>query len=135
MVTITATYDGSLRCTATHAPSGATMPTDAPVDNHGRGEAFSPTDLVATALGTCILTTMAIAAARLGTRIDGATIAVEKLMAAAPTRRIGALNVAITMPAGIAPEHHAALIRAAERCPVTQSLHPDITVGMVWVWG
>ena len=135
MVMITATYDGQLRSTAKHGPSGTTLITDAPVDNHGRGEAFSPTDLVATALGTCILTTMAIAASRLGTSIDGATIAVEKVMTPVPTRRIGELRCRITMPSGIDAGHHPALTLAAERCPVKESLGADVVVGLEWVWG
>ncbi len=134
MVMIHATYNGGLRCTATHAPSAATLLTDAPTDNHGRGEAFSPTDLVATALGTCILTTMGIVANRLGVNIDGASVSVEKIMAAAPTRRIGELKVALTMPAGIDPVHRDALTRAAERCPVTQSLHPETVVTLAINW-
>jgi len=135
MVMITATYDGQLRSTATHGPSGTTLITDAPVDNHGRGEAFSPTDLVATALGTCILTTMAIAATRLGTSVDGATITVEKVMTPVPTRRIGELRCRITMPAGIDAGHHPALTLAAERCPVKESLGAEVVVGLEWVWG
>ena len=135
MVMISARYEGSLRCTASHGPSASTLVTDAPLDNHGRGEAFSPTDLVATALGTCILTTMAIAANRLGTSIEGAEAITEKIMTATPTRRIGQLRCRITMPAGIDAGHHPALINAAERCPVKESIHPDTEVVLEWVWG
>lgn len=134
MVTITTQYQGELRCSATHEPSAATLMTDAPTDNHGRGEAFSPTDLVATALGTCILTTMGIAADRLGAHIEGAEVTVEKIMTAAPTRRIGELRCHITMPAGIDTGHHPALIAAAERCPVKESLSSDTAVTLEWVW-
>lgn len=134
MVTTTSIYNGSLRCRATHGPSGGVIVTDAPVDNHGRGEAFSPTDLVAAAVGTCILTVMGIAAERLGAVIDGAEVVVEKTMVAAPTRRIGALACRITMPAGIKEGHRASLTRAAERCPVKESLHPETEITMVWVW-
>lgn len=134
MVTISTLYNGDLRCTAIHGPSANTLITDAPADNHGRGEAFSPTDLVATALGTCILTTMGIAANRIGTRIEGAEVIVEKIMAATPTRRIGELNCRITMPAGIDAGHHPALTQAAERCPVKESLSAETKVVLEWVW-
>lgn len=134
MVAISTVYRGSLRCGAIHGPSGVTLVTDAPRDNHGLGEAFSPTDLVATALGTCILTTMAIAATRLGAVIEGAEAEVEKVMVATPTRRIGALHCRITMPAGIEVGHHPALINAAERCPVKASLSPDVAVTLAWTW-
>lgn len=135
MVMIATTYNGQLRCTASHAPSGSSLITDAPTDNHGRGEAFSPTDLVATALGTCILTTMGIAASRLGANIDGAEVMVEKIMTASPTRRIGELKCRITMPAGIDAGHHPALTLAAERCPVKESLSGETVVTLEWVWG
>lgn len=135
MVTISTLYNGDLRCTASHGPSGSKLITDAPTDNHGRGEAFSPTDLVATALGTCILTTMGIAANRIGTRIEGAEVIVEKIMTATPTRRIGELNCRITMPPGIDAGHHPALIQAAERCPVKESLSAETKVVLEWVWG
>lgn len=135
MVMISTRYAGSLRCTASHGPSASTLVTDAPADNHGRGEAFSPTDLVATALGTCILTTMGIAANRLAANIDGAEVIVEKIMTATPTRRIGTLNCRISMPAGIDSGHHLALTQAAERCPVKESLGADMKVVLEWVWG
>lgn len=134
MVTISSIYNGGLSCTATHGPSGNTLITDAPVDNHGRGEAFSPTDLVAAALGTCILTTMGIAAARLGTSIEGATVTVEKVMTATPTRRIGALKSHVVMPPGIDVGHHPALIAAAERCPVKESLGAEVSAPITWEW-
>lgn len=134
MVTITSMYNGGLRCTATHGPSASMLITDAPTDNHGRGEAFSPTDLVATALGTCILTTMGIAANRLGATIDGAEVVVEKIMTAVPTRRIGELHCRVTMPAGINAGHRPALTAAAERCPVKESIHPDTKITLAWEW-
>lgn len=134
MVEVTMIYEGELHCTATHTPSGTTLPTDAPVDNHGRGAAFSPTDLVATALGTCILTTMAIVGNSLGVDMEGATATVTKEMAAKPPRRIAALVANIRMPAGIAPEHRARLEQAANHCPVHQSLHPDIHAPITIEW-
>lgn len=134
MVAITMRYDSELRCTATHTPSGSTLATDAPVDNKGRGENFSPTDLVATALGTCILTTMAIVADSIGVSIEGATASVTKEMAAKPPRRIVALPALVTMPTGIAEEHRARLTQAANHCPVHQSLHPDIHAPITIDW-
>lgn len=134
MVEVTMVYNGELHCTATHSPSGSTLPTDAPVDNQGRGEAFSPTDLVATALGTCVLTTMAIVANKLGVVMDGATASVTKEIASKPPRRIAKLSCFVTMPAGIAPEHHERLTHAANHCPVHQSLHPDIEAPITIDW-
>src|SRR4051812_7288496 len=98
MVEINATYEGQLHCTATHGPSHATLATDAPKDNMGKGEAFSPTDLIATALGTCMLTTMAIVAQRHGLDIAGARVRVTKEMISQPSRRVGELGVEIVMP-------------------------------------
>ncbi len=134
MVEIYSIYQGQLHCEATHGPSQTRLATDAPVDNMGRGESFSPTDLIATALGTCILTTMGIAASRLDAVIDGAEATVEKIMTATPTRRIGELKCHITMPAGIDAGHRPALINAAERCPVKESLSADTVVTIAWTW-
>ena len=111
------------------------MLTDAPVDNQGKGEAFSPTDLAATALATCILTILGIQAKSLGADFRGARIEVEKHMTTLVPRRIARLDVHITMPAGIPEDTRARLIRAAEACPVKQSLHPDVVIAMTWSWG
>ena len=121
-------YDGGLRCTAVHAPSGNTLLTDAPTDNGGQGAAFSPTDLVATALGSCILTIMGLVAQRHDWDLTGTNVHIIKDMAAAPLRRIGKLTVTITLPPGQrwSPEDRQRLERAAELCPVKQSLHPDV---------
>src|SRR6187549_568986 len=97
MVEITIRYQGDLHCDATHGPSQTTLATDAPVDNQGKGESFSPTDLVATALGTCILTTMAIVAERHGWKMEGSEATVVKHMVADPARRIGKLVVTVKM--------------------------------------
>src|SRR6185295_11707593 len=126
MVQIDITYQGDLRCQAKHLPSGTILATDAPVDNMGRGESFSPTDLVATALGTCILTTMAIVAQRRGIDFSSARYTVEKHMLTEPDRRIGGLPVTIRMSATITPENRAVLERAAHTCPVNKSIHPDV---------
>ena len=135
MVEITATYEGQLHCTATHGPSGATLPTDAPKDNMGKGEAFSPTDLVATALGTCMLTTMAIVAQRNNIAFDGARVRVTKEMVSQPHRRIGALGVEITVPGEFGEDDRRRLESAALHCPVHRSLHPDVQIPVTFVWG
>lgn len=134
MVEVTMVYEGGLHCTATHGPSGSTLPTDAPVDNHGRGETFSPTDLVATALGTCILTTMGIVAEKLGVNMASATATVTKEMSKSPPRRIASLVTLVRMPVGIPAEHHDKLTHAANHCPVHQSLHPDIAAPITIEW-
>ena len=136
MVEITATYEGQLHCTATHGPSGSTLPTDAPKDNMGRGEAFSPTDLVATALGTCMLTTMAIVAQRHGIELAGARVRVTKEMVSQPSRRIGTLGVEISLAnADLGEEDRTRLERAALHCPVHRSLHPDVQIPVTFRWG
>ncbi len=127
-VEITALYEGQLRCVAKHTPSGATIITDAPVDNGGSGSAFSPTDLVATALATCILTTMGLVAARHDIDLSGMTVKVIKEMTQQPVRRIARLPAEITISAAAVPEpsQRARLEAAAGKCPVHASLHSDI---------
>jgi putative redox protein len=115
-------------------PSGTKIVTDAPVDNMGRGESFSPTDLVATALGTCIVTTMAIIATRRGIDLSSATFDVEKHMVADPVRRVGRLPVTIRMSGAIAEEDRVVLERAAHTCPVHKSLHPEIDAPIDFVY-
>jgi putative redox protein len=126
MVTIRASYDGNLRCTAVHEPSGAVLSTDAPKDNEGLGASFSPTDLVATGLATCVLTILGIIARRDGIPLEGTTVVVEKHMVADPHRRIGALPVVVTIPIPLSAEQKVKLERAAHLCPVHQSLRPEI---------
>lgn len=135
MVRIQVAYEGELHCKAVHGPSGAELSTDAPVDNQGRGESFSPTDLVATALGSCMLTVMGILARTLGIDIAGATATVEKEMTSAPPRRIQRLRVRIEMPPGIGAENREKFERAAHTCPVHRSLHPDVEKPIEFVWG
>lgn len=136
MVEITAVYEGQLHCTAAHGPSGATLPTDAPKDNMGKGEAFSPTDLVATALGTCMLTTMAIVARRHEIELAGARVRVTKEMVAQPTRRIGTLGVEIVLAnADLGDDDRKRLENAALHCPVHRSLHPDVQIPVTFRWG
>ncbi len=133
MVTITARYEGDLSCTAVHGPSKSDLRTDAPKDNEGLGRTFSPTDLVATALGTCILTTMGIVARRRGIAVEGATARVEKNMQDSP-RRICGLPVEVTVRGALDDEQRQVLERAAEACPVHKSLHPDIDATITFVW-
>lgn len=124
--TATARYEGQLRTEATHVASGTSIQTDAPVDNHGRGEAFSPTDLVGTALGTCILTTMAIVAERHSVDLVGSTVNVKKTMSQDAPRRIAQLDVALHLPASLSAADRALLERTAHTCPVALSLNPEI---------
>jgi len=121
-------YEGDLRCAAVHGPSGDTIRTDAPVDNRGRGERFSPTDLVGAALGSCILTIMGIVARDRGVDIAGARAVVEKEMTSVPRRRIAKLTVEVRLPAWIDRETQAALERSAATCPVAASLSPETKV-------
>jgi putative redox protein len=135
MVNIQIEYQGDLHCKATHGPSGAELSTDAPKDNQGRGESFSPTDLVATALGTCMLTIMGIAARTLNIDIAGATAAVEKEMTSTPPRRIQRLAVRIHVPRSLSAADKEKLERAAHTCPVHKSLHPDVEISIEFTHG
>lgn len=125
-------YQGDLRCTVTHLPSGSIIETDAPVDNEGKGERFSPTDLVGAALGTCMATIMGILARRKGISLEGMRVAVEKTMSATLPRRIAKLAVHIHLP--LPPDHpeRATLERGAFTCPVQQSLHTEIDCPVVF---
>jgi putative redox protein len=131
-------YLGELRCEAKHGPSAVRIVTDAPVDNHGRGESFSPTDLVGAALGTCLLTIVGIVAQRHGWNVSGVRAHVAKEMIQQPVRRIGRLAVKITFPAaassGLGADDRARLETAARRCPVHQSLHPDIDAPIDFIY-
>ncbi len=131
MVEITVTYEGDLRCRAVHGPSGAELVTDAPVDNHGRGESFSPTDLVATALGTCML---GITAAKRGWDLRGATVTIVKEMVADPERRIARLVARIRTPGPLDERARAVLERAALGCPVQQSLPERVDRPVTFEW-
>ena len=110
------------------------METDAPVDNQGRGEAFSPTDLAATALATCMLTIMGMAARRLGVELKGARFEVTKEMSADLPRRIVRLETQIWLPVPRSADPNGVLERAAHTCPVHQSLHPSIDQSVVLHW-
>lgn len=135
MVQIRIAYQGQLRCQAEHGPSKTTLVTDAPVDNHGKGESFSPTDLVATALGSCMLTIMGIVAERHAWDLSGTTVSVIKEMAAKPVRRIGKLTVEIHVPREFSSEQQDLLKNAALTCPVHKSLHPDIETPITFRFG
>jgi len=127
-------YNGALRTTCTHLQSGQSIITDAPTDNNGRGEAFSPTDLVATALATCMITVMGIKANVNNWNIDGAELDVTKLMASEP-RRISEIHVIVKMPAGNFDEKTQKILEnTARTCPVAMSLHPDIKQLITFVW-
>lgn len=126
MVEIKVRYAGSKKCDLVH-PEGATLRTDAPKDIGGDATAFSPTDLVASGLASCILTTMAMVAERQGIDLTGAAATVEKHMTVPPApRRLGRLPVIVTLPASVPAEHRERLERAGHACPVHASLHPDI---------
>jgi putative redox protein len=135
MVEIKSVYEGQLHCNATHGPSGALLATDAPKDNMGKGEAFSPTDLLATSLGTCMLTTMGIVAQRHNLDITGARVRVTKEMVSQPSRRVGTLGVEIVMPRALGEEDQKRLENAAHTCPVAKSIHPDVKVPVTFKWG
>jgi putative redox protein len=134
MVKITTTYEGGLRCAATHGPSGTTLLTDAPVDNHGQGESFSPTDLVATALGACMMTIMGIVAERHAIDLVGMQVETVKEMTQTPPRRIASLRTRLTIP--LPPDHpkRSLLEQAALTCPVHKSLHPEVDAEIEFVW-
>jgi len=128
-------YKGALRTEATHLQSGTTIETDAPVDNQGKGERFSPTDLLATSLGNCMLTIMGIKARDMQVTLDGTKVDITKIMKAEP-RRVGGIKVDFHFPKGLRldDKQKEILQRAALTCPVAKSIHPDIEqeVGFNW---
>jgi len=134
MVTITINYSGELRCEATHTPSNSILSTDAPVDNNGKGETFSPTDLIAVALGNCMATIMGLVADRKEISLEGLTLSVDKYMSEDLPRRISKLPVTINMPLSDDDPNKELMINAALTCPVHQSLHESIEVPITWNW-
>jgi putative redox protein len=132
-VEITGTYTGKLGTELRHGPSGAVLRTAAPLDNQGDGSSFSPTDLVAAAFASCIVTTMAIVAERDGIPFAGVDFRVEKHMVKEP-RRIGALPVVIHMPAGLSPGERQKLERTAHTCPVHRTLRDDVEKTVTFVY-
>jgi uncharacterized OsmC-like protein len=128
-------YLGELRTTAKHEQSGSSIETDAPIDNHGKGERFSPTDLVATALASCMLTIMGIAANTHNIDITNTQCNVEKIMETAP-RRIGKINIEVHFPKNntYSEKEKMILEKAALTCPVMESLHPDCIKSIQFLW-
>ena len=134
-MTSTVIYEGELRTVATHLQSGTEIETDAPVDNQGKGERFSPTDLVATALGTCMSTIMGMKARDLQVDLRGMKLSIQKIMKSDP-RRIGGINIAFEFPASLQVDdkQKAILERTAHTCPVMYSIHPDMEVKVEFNW-
>lgn len=134
-MTATIAYQGNLRCEAIHTQSGSPIETDAPTDNRGQGARFSPTDLVCTALATCLLTTMAIKATDMGIELQGSTASVQKHMKSDP-RRIGQIDLEVTILATGPVDEKAKVIlqRTGDTCPVMRSLHPDLVVKVEYRW-
>ena len=134
MSTSKVTYLGELRTECEHLRSGNTYITDAPLDNNGKGEAFSPTDTVATGLANCMITVMGIKARDLGVDLTGSVAMVTKEMAANP-RRISRIEVQLSLPGGVSDKHKKILENTGNTCPVMQSLHPDIVQDVHYLWG
>ena len=132
MTTIDSRYEGALRCHSSHGPSGSVLETDAHTDNQGKGERFSPTDLVATALSTCILTILGIVAERHDWPLQGTTARVQKTMTPEAPRRIALLEVWISLPVGLSEQQRAVLQRAGESCPVKLSLEGAVPMRLHW---
>jgi putative redox protein len=134
-MTSTVIYEGELRTVARHNASGTRIETDAPLDNHGKGERFSPSDLVATALGSCMLTIMGMKAKDLEIDLKGTQIEIQKTMKADP-RRISGIFLTFHFPSGplLSEKNKTILQRAAETCPVFYSIHPDINVQVIYNW-
>jgi putative redox protein len=134
MVEIAVNYTGDLHCEATHGPSGTSLSTDAPADNRGKGESFSPTDLVATALATCMSTTMGIAAADHNLDLSGLTVKVRKEMSKDAPRRIISLPSEVHIPLSPSCPQRALIENAALHCPVHKSLPPEIERPTTFFW-
>ncbi len=126
MVEIEITYEGDLHCRLRHGPSGVEIQTDAPKDNQGKGEFFSPTDLVAAALGSCMMTLMGIAAKNRGINLAGLKCSVKKEMVNVPHRRIKRLETVFNFPRALSDKEKQILEQAARTCPVHKSLHPEV---------
>ncbi|MEJ2004294.1 MAG: OsmC family protein [Cyclobacteriaceae bacterium] len=134
MITMTTDYQGELRTFSTHLASGNTLITDAPTDNHGRGEAFSPTDLLCTSLCSCMMTLMGITADKLGIDIKGLSAEIEKVMANNP-RKVRKVRITFHHPAlNVTPEQEKALVRAARTCPVALSVSENLEQEIIFDW-
>ncbi|MBK8520947.1 MAG: OsmC family protein [Ferruginibacter sp.] len=134
-MTASIVYKGDLRCDCTHLQSGTVIETDAPTDNRGKGERFSPTDTLCVALATCVVTTMALKANDMGIDLAGTNIAVTKHMLSEP-RRIGKIDVILSFPITLQLEEKDRIIleRVGNNCPVAKSLHPDLEVNIEYKW-
>lgn len=128
-------YQGNLRCSATHLQSGTQIETDAPRDNRGKGEKFSPTDLLCVSLATCIVTTIALKANELSIDLTGTTIKVTKHMLTDP-RRVGKVDVELEFNESLALEAKDKIVleRTGNNCPVAKSLHPDLVLNINYIW-
>lgn len=133
-IKISCDYLGDLRVRAVHSSSGAEIITDAPVDNQGQGRSFSPTDLAAASMATCMITILGIQAKSIPLDLTGLKVEIEKHMTKTPPRRIAQLDIKMMMPAGIPEELRPRLIRAAEACPVKQSIRDDTVINLEWIW-
>lgn len=135
-MTASIVYKGQLRCECTHLQSGTVIETDAPTDNRGKGERFSPTDTVCVALATCVVTTMALKANELQIELAGTAIAVTKHMLSDP-RRIAKIDVILSIPVAVNASEKDRIIlqRTGDNCPVAKSLHPDLMVNIEYHWG
>lgn len=134
IMTSTVVYEGELRTTCTHLRSNSSFETDAPVDNNGKGERFSPTDLLATSLGTCMITVMGIKARAMGFDLNGVKLEVEKIMKSEP-RRVGGINITFHIPdtlRDLDDKTKQILKHTGDTCPVQHSIHPDIEVKIDW---
>ena len=132
MPTVSCRYSGELRCEATHHGTGAVLITDAPIDNAGKGEEFSPTDLLATSVATCMLTIMGITAKSRDWSIEGSSAEVDKQMTQSGPRKVEKLRVHLKLPQHLSNEQRALLQRVAEQCPVKRSLDPSIQLELIW---
>ena len=134
MTKMTVDYEGDLHCKITHEPSKTTIFTDAPVDNQGKGESFSPTDLLAASLASCIATTLAIFAEKKGWDLRGMRLEVEKEMQSVPLRSIGRLPISIWMPISLSAEERLVVERVVKTCPVHKALASEIDIPVTIVW-
>ncbi|ULQ57571.1 OsmC family protein [Flavihumibacter rivuli] len=134
-MTASVVYEGQLRCSATHNQSGTVIETDAPTDNRGKGERFSPTDLLCVAMGTCAITTMGIKAQDMEIDLSGASIDIQKHMLADP-RRVGKIDVIIRFPKtlNLSEKDRTILERVGNNCPVAKSLSPEVNLNLVYEW-
>ena len=134
-MTATILYDGNFRCNARHIQSNIVIESDAPTDNRGKGERFSPTDLVCTALATCMITTMAMKASDMGIELKDTKVDVKKHMASDP-RRISQIDLAVSFPKNLTIDEKEKIIlqRTGDNCPVIKSLHPDVIINATYTW-